>query len=378
MPSEIHIFSGGEARERVRQLGKPYTLLLPFFGSDMSQAVFNGGDSCMELVECNDSTFPIVANPGTSKAGICQSPAAGFFRVSAEEIECSPVSPILRYPSAYVLRALEWMGIGSWLDRCLWINNWGFYTPLEAKGPLPPVEAWLDPMISRYPGHAILHPFVPEEEPEKEESFRRAGFQFIPYRVVYRWDPIQWRARPRKYRKSLLRELRNLEHIPYEIVESGGDLSQLRPEALRDLYRRIYLEKYTEDNADYTPGYFRNLLEEEPLEMVSFLSRDTLIGFGTFLRVPGKMYSLIIGCEQDPKAAISPYRFLMASDFRLSLESGLLLDLSGGAGYFKRTRGATAHQEVVAVYDRHLPLSRRCLWRMLGAGYRLLHPVMVS
>ncbi|SFK89258.1 hypothetical protein SAMN05518846_1231, partial [Brevibacillus centrosporus] len=44
----------------------------------------------------------------------------------------------------------------------------------------------------------------------------------------------------------------------------------------------------------------------------------------------------------------------------------LLLHQSAGVGAFKADRGAVGEVEYTAVYVRHLPLSRRIVWRVLS------------
>ena len=65
------------------------------------------------------------------------------------------------------------------------------------------------------------------------------------------------------------------------------------------------------------------------------------------------------------------YRMIFALMIAEAGERKMLLNLSAAAGEFKMLRGAEPIQEYDAVYDRHLPRSRRIAWRFLSAVARM-------
>ena len=71
------------------------------------------------------------------------------------------------------------------------------------------------------------------------------------------------------------------------------------------------------------------------------------------------------------------YRLAFALMITEAAQRKALLNISAGVGNFKMLRGAVPVQEFDAVYDRHLPISRRLPWvgiRMAAGLGRLLFP----
>ncbi|MEM9195986.1 MAG: hypothetical protein AAGF12_42865, partial [Myxococcota bacterium] len=60
------------------------------------------------------------------------------------------------------------------------------------------------------------------------------------------------------------------------------------------------------------------------------------------------------------------YRRLMALAFEETLTHKLLLNLSAGAGSFKRLRGGEPELEHTVVFTAHLARRRRAAWRLLA------------
>jgi hypothetical protein len=60
------------------------------------------------------------------------------------------------------------------------------------------------------------------------------------------------------------------------------------------------------------------------------------------------------------------YRHLTVLTMREAKEFGLMLHDSSGVGKFKKKRGAKKVIEYNAVFTKHLPLSRRLPWKVIG------------
>ncbi len=367
-------FSGEAARARVCELGRPYTLLLPFLEEDMTRGIANAGKCRMELVEMGEYCFPIIVNPGTSRACMTLSAYCGFIRAAAEEVGRSTITPFIRLPAVLGLHLLGLVCRQRLLDRSIFINNWDFMTRMTSGHPLTPVGEWMEPILQRYPDHALLYSVMPDQEPGQALALREAGFQLIPFRTVYIWDPEKWEKSPRAKRKNLKRELRITREVVLEQLTERDDLSMIDPEELRHLYHRVNMKKYSEDNPDLTVEYFRNLIRYKPIGIDCLFSEGRMSAFATWWQNKEQVFAFSLGHREEEVEPISLYRRLMAHNFQRSIDSGLPLNLGAGVGHFKKSRGSTPYEEFLAVYDRHLPVSQRLAWRILGTVYRLCSP----
>ena len=133
-----------------------------------------------------------------------------------------------------------------------------------------------------------------------------------------------------------------------------------------ELYNKLYLEKYSQHN----PQYSEKLIEY-------WHKNQLLTMFG--LRDQAGVLQGIIGIFESEKVITAPlvgynthltsenalYRILIYLILDYSEKSGLCLNLSSGASGFKLLRGGQPFIEYSAIYINHLPLYRRILWKTI-------------
>lgn len=374
MMDAVDFLDGAAAARRCRTRGRPFTVLLPFFEQGFRQTIANGGDCHMELMECGDYSIPLGVNPGTAATGTCQSPRAFFIRSAAEEIRRGSAPYLLRQTAAAGLEALDLLLHGRHLDRCTMVNHWGLLQPIEPQGELPPPAQWLPALTQRYPDHAPLLLISPEWYPERARELQDAGFRLIPARVAYRWKPEVWKMASRKKRLELRRDFKLLDNPQLEFLTEKDDLSWVDPNDLHSLFENIYIHKYSEHNPQFTSSFFASLLKERSFHLNLIRADGELVGFGGWCQTPRHRHNILLGHRPTEAAPSGLYRPIVGLAFRDCLETGESLYLSSGAGQFKSLRAAESVVEYFAVYDRHLPASRRVAWATLEQIYRKLTP----
>ena len=195
---------------------------------------------------------------------------------------------------------------------------------------------------------------------------------FWPVRVVWIIDDIarDWRPRRDARRDLQLLERLKLDRRRYSAAMPGDSLARVL-----DLYRRLYIDRYSRHNPDYTADYLQTCLDHGILEILT-LERDGEILAFCALHARGDALSVpLVGYEDRIEGL---YRAVMALPALEAEARGLTLNLSAGASHFKRHRGALPHVEYLMIRDEHLPAWRRFAYRVTGALLQALEPQLIK
>ncbi|MBS2039210.1 hypothetical protein JST97_29775 [bacterium] len=272
-------------------------------------------------------------------------------------------------PARLGLRALlKLLGAGfrfCQVNKMVQLNNW-----LLSTNPVPPEfpQRWPQ-LVQRFPGHALVFRSLNEgfHQPLLER-FASEGWQLLPSRLIYRFDG---RKADFLRKHDLRRDRRLLEDgrfqwLGHELFEAGhwGQVSEL--------YNELYRGKYPTENPAFTGEFFK--LCAERLGWRILLLQDSA---GQSLGVTGwwlrhqQLIGTVVGYRLGLPREWGLYRRLMTRVLLEAAEQGRWLNMSSGAGAFKRSRGGLATMEYMAIYHRHLSPIRRLPFLLLG---RLLGP----
>jgi len=154
-----------------------------------------------------------------------------------------------------------------------------------------------------------------------------------------------------------------------------GDLTVVPDEELRAddfpallaLYDSLYLGKYSRHNPQFTGEWLRHLHTEKLARFTALRdAAGTLVGVEACAVLNGILTSPIVGYDLGLPKSLGLYRRLAALPILEGRRLGLPLNLSAGVGRYKALRGGEAVMEYIGVCDRHLPLSRRLPWKVIG------------
>ncbi|UXH77800.1 GNAT family N-acetyltransferase [Roseateles amylovorans] len=315
-------------------------------------------DAAVDRVDAGPYAFPTtLASPAERNAWVV-SPATTYGRYAVEESErLAPAwaRPPLRAATDWATREMQATGLG----RAVSVNNWlvstNLYPPMDA----PVVDALRDCCIARWPNSAIWFRSLNRvQHGPWLDALVAAGFQLIPTRQVYLFPDLNAnRSSNLKrdlalMRKTALRPVAHPEFQPADFVRSER------------LYAQLYLEKYSTLNPAYTAEFLRTWHHAGLLHMAGWRDANGQLQAVLGLFTQGDVSTApIVGYNTDLSPTLGLYRLLMAQAFRHAIQSRTVLNLSAGAGSFKRLRGGVPAIEYSAVYARHLPLRSR---RFLG------------
>lgn len=313
------------------------------------------------LFSVDGTPVPVTVNDGEYDNSYVCSPYTHYVSYAKEELV------LLR--NRALIRGLEALltGIGlllklSSFNRVVHVNNWLLSTNLY---PALSEEQWaalLDRIVSLFPRHAVVFRSVsPSLNAGLLERLRTAECRLVPSRQIYILRTDAEGFGNAKTRWLLKRDGALAVKNGYERVGAGGMTDADIPR-IAELYRMLYLDKYSWHNPQFTERMLETALHEGTLELHGFRRDgrlDAVLGF--YVR-EGAMTTPLFGYDTSLPQELGLYRMLSARLIEIARERGLLLHESSGAAKFKRNRGAEAEIEYSAVRVRHLPLRRRWCW----------------
>ncbi|MDU5144244.1 MAG: GNAT family N-acetyltransferase [Paenibacillus dendritiformis] len=353
------------------------SFLLPLMESNVSAYIRNANTRLMAL-SVDGMVLPVTAGDGEygDNTFVC-SPYTHYVRYAREELDRLPSRP-LRAALSVLLN-----GIGAGLraarfDACVMVNNWLLSTNLY---PERLTESHMRVIVAtlkrQYPGHAImLRSLTSSLHGPLLEGCRREGACLVPSRQIYLLRPADPAWQNAKARWLLKRDYALIERHGYTI-DGPGQIGESDVPRIEELYGKLYLEKYSRYNPDFSREFIRLALRDGILQLHGLRKDgrlDAVLGF--FCR-DGIMTTPLFGYDTALPQRLGLYRMLSAALLELARENGHLLHESAGAAQFKRNRGARADIEYSAVFCDHLPIGTRLAWRSLaGLLTRVGIPVM--
>jgi hypothetical protein len=292
---------------------------------------------------------------------------------------CSPYTGCILYPQTEINKLTGWllphslrlllhlMGPplrAAQINRVVCINNWLLSTNLYHDEPPCFVPEMTRMLVERYPNHAIAFRSLNSKTNQSLlVQLEKAGYLLAPSRQVYFFDG----ASGEYLRKANNRwDAELLAKTGYELV-LHEELRSSDAQRFEELYRKLYCEKHSEHNPQYTAEMLDEYRSRRLLKMWGLRDRagrlDAFVG--SFER-NGVMTVPLAGYDTSLPMEIGLYRMIMAIVLGQAADRKVLLNLSSGASSFKRLRGGMPSLEYTAVYCNHLPRSRRIAWHVLA------------
>jgi len=321
-------------------------------------------ETTMLIARIGDLLLPITVNEGEYDNAYVCSPYTHYIRYAKQELALLN-SPLLEKSLSLLLDVFGYGMKKSQLNLVVHINNWLLSTNLFPRLSGEQAAAVVNKMRELFPNHAVIvRSLCPSLHSDLMNALRNEGCKLVPSRQIYLFrgnDPTFGNA---KARWLLKRDYELIAKNEYTFV-SAADITDNDLPRIAELYKMLYLDKYSYDNPQFDEA-FLSLAKQSGILNLYGLRKDGRLDavMGYFTR-SGVMTTPLFGYDTSLPQSVGLYRMLSACLIRQSRESGYLLHESAGAAQFKRNRGAAAEFEYSAVYDRHLPLGRRWCWSFL-------------
>lgn len=339
-------------------------LLQPFIRDGVKSYIDNV-DTRLLVLQCGEAVLPVTINEQEYDNSYVCSPYTHYITYAAEELR-ELKSPLLESILRPFLRTVGLALRQAGINRVVAVNNWLLSTNLYPGLGEDQVRRMTKELVREFPSHAILFRSINRRsDPSLYSALKESSYRMVASRQVYLLDAANPSALSSKARWLLKRDFKLIEQGEYEIVRPDM-LKQEDIPRMAELYRMLYLDKYSLHNPQFNEAFFRLALETASLRFIALKKQGRLDAILGYYSRNGVMTTPIFGYDTGLPKETGLYRMLSALLIREAQERKLLLNESSGAAQFKRNRGAEGEVEYTAVYDSHLPLYRRSVWTFLS------------
>jgi hypothetical protein len=258
------------------------------------------------------------------------------------------------------------------IDKVQILNNYLFSTNFFTKSwETLEINVLRKDALNAYPKHSLLIRSVNQiQNPKLYKNLLHDGWKAIALRQVYIYDNKEkWqKARNTKNDKKLLS------------TEQFIIRKSVAYERAIELYNTLYLSKHSKHNIHYTSSLLEQLVKKGLLKLFFLQDTKTQVYVGvvgvteedSVITVP------IIGYDCSYSQEDALYRRLVYYVTAYAFEKNALLNFSSGAPDFKTKRGAKPVLEYMFVYDRHLSLPRRAVWKSIALLAKYVYAPMLQ
>jgi len=327
------------------------------------------------FLKWSNSVFPVTVNSSDESAG------------NTSEIEnsyvVSPYASAARYPfdelkffeSRFRKAGIKTLVHGlspilrmARIDNVVSVNNWMLSTNLYPVQQIQNLSTLLAKLCCAFPRDAIMfRSLSPTTNKALIQSLASCGFRMIPSRIVYFFDVgNDWKRKKDSRRDCRLLETQSdFQRVGHDELDAADDA------VVKRLYDQLYLDKYSQLNPQFSEAQFRLWRESKTLNFSGFRNHaGELVGIIGQFGVGDTVSAPVVGYDLQLPQNLGIYRMLMATVIAAAQREGKLLNLSSGAGRFKRLRGGRPEIEYTAVYINHLSRIRRIVWRNVEMLFR--------
>lgn len=246
------------------------------------------------------------------------------------------------------------------INQTLSINNWLVSTNLPPKWSPEIIPDLTNKLIHSYPTHSFnIRSLNWHSNAPLMQSLQDNDWLLIPARQVYLFDnnDRQWWKRSHTKRDQALLKKTHLtliepsEHQQSDFVD------------IAECFKMLFIEKHSHFNPQFSADYLYEMHNMGFMQFYSFRNPEDqkIIASIALFTQQEIITTPIVGYDTNQPKELGLYRLLMAVLLKETYESGKMMNLSSGAGSFKRARGGKPVIEYTAFYTQHLSPGRKLI-----------------
>ena len=329
-------------------------------------------DTAIDLIPVDDEPVPITINESEYTNSYVCSPYTAYILYAEEELGLIK-SSTQRAALKVAIKAADKILKVAKINRTLSINNWLVSTNITPNWSAQTIQNLTTLLLRRYPNHSYsIRSLNETHHAELMQHLKQAGWHLVPARQVYLFDNKQrqwWKRSHTKRDQSLLRKTKLIKVSPeMHCQEDFVDIYQC--------FYKLFIEKHSIYNPQFSAEFLHAMHQSGLMEFHSF--RDPtdhrIIASIALFTQQNIITTPIVGYDTSMPKELGLYRLLMAVLLKQTYNSGKAMNLSSGAGSFKRARGGKAALEYTAFYCKHLPFVQRIMMTVFAKTLNLFAP----
>lgn len=331
------------------------------------QPVINNIETVYRTVDIGNTTLPMSINRTEYENSYVCSPYTAYISYAKDELGLLNNPLLEKLLGATMTLAGRFLKFGQ-INRTISVNNWLVSTNLLPKVNPYELQKTTQQLVREYPTHSLnIRSLNAEHNAELMQTLSDQGWLLIPARQVYLFDTHQtwWKRNHTKKDQSLLRKV-EAGKTPFKWLKSEA-LEAHHFTEIQQCFHQLFIEKHSRYNPQFTEIFLKELHDNELVEFHSFTDETGRIvaSIGLFTQ-QNTITTPIVGYDTSLPQELGLYRLLMAVLLRLTYERKQPMNLSSGAGNFKRARGGEPTLEYTAFYCHHLPWHRHIIHKFFS------------
>lgn len=319
----------------------------------------------LRVLKFDDTVIPITVNDGQYDNSYVCSPF-GFFISYAQQSLGTLFQTNIRYMVDQILNAFGKTIQTFEFNKVVLVNNWFFSTHLYPQIKPSQVKRMVEFLQESFPEHAIVFRSIdPYTNPICYRTLLQMECDYISTRQIFLIDPHASTLYESRLFKS---DMKLLNKSDYQIL-SNQELSEADIPRMLELYRDLYIQKYSHLNPKFNEKFLQLALSNNLLTFKALKKEGRIDGIVGFMERNGKMYCPYFGYDGHVSKDQSLYRILSTVLMLEAYERRLFFHQSSGASTFKSIRKAKGCIEYTAVFYKHLKIQRHLPWMMLKNLY---------
>lgn len=255
-------------------------------------------------------------------------------------------------------KTLEVLLYMAGIEGGIFINNWLIATNIHTNN--FDISTILDTIQQLKTNNPTNLPFIVRSLTHKLNSnlikdLLDNDFLIIPTRQVWIIDNIgsvEWLSH-KDVKRDIKLESDAIKNSDWIIAR---DFSEADWDRTVYLYNKLYREKYPEYNPAYTKEFFKaaSLSGWMNLKGIRYHNENDLSGIVGVIERDNIYATPVLGYDTSKPQKLGLYRRLQLQAFNTTNSTGGILHCSGGAGLFKKQRGAISQVEFAAIYTKDM------------------------
>lgn len=322
----------------------------------------------LRVLVLDDLILPITINEAEYDNSYICSPYSYFISYAKQSLDFLSRA-WLRHLISYLLSGLGRVVRQFQINKVILVNNWLYSTNLYPQLESHQLTQIVEFLKQSFPQHAIIFRSVdPVTSPICYQALQKTGFEYIATRQIFFIDP---RASTLFESRLFKSDMKLLKNSGYEVV-SGEQIEEAEIPRLIELYRDLYIHKYSDLNPKFNADFIRLALNQKLLDFRLLKKEGRIDGVVGYMERNGKMYCPFFGYDRKLPKEESLYRLLSTVLMLDAYERHLFFHESSGASMFKKIRKACSSIEYTAVFYKHLKIQRHFPWLILKNLYNTM------
>jgi hypothetical protein len=314
------------------------------------------------LKVADDIFFPVTINYSEWNSSFVCSPYTAYALYSKFEVRQKIKNKLIQFPILVIIKLLGiWLKYGQ-INKNIHVNNFLLSTNPYPEWHGKEIAEITGFLKTEFPDHAIIFRSLNRYQHQNLLNiFENKKYKLIGSRQVYIYDLSyeEWlKHRNNKHDLKLI-DKQKLIFLNHDEMESFLDQAH-------KLYQKLYLEKYSEYNPQFTLNYFEKCHREGIVRFQGYKNdKNELKAFSGLFIIEKTITSPLVGYDTSASHKEGLYIHAAQLAIQYKFQSNLLLNLSSGASQFKRMRGGKPSIEYSAIYFEHLSFKRKFILNIL-------------